>query len=64
MKATRFLPFLIAVLLSSSIGAFGQTSGRISGTVTDEKGAVISNATVTARSTQTNITHDRSTGED
>jgi len=64
MKATRFLPFLIAVLLSSSIVAFGQTSARISGTVTDEKGAVISNATVTARNTQTNIAHDRSTGED
>lgn len=64
MKATRFLPFLIAALLSSSIVAFGQTTGRISGTVTDEKGAVISNATVTARNTQTNIAHDRQTGED
>ena len=64
MKAPRFLPFLIAVLLSSSIVVLGQTSGRISGTVTDEKGAVISNATVTARNTLTNISHDRQTGED
>lgn len=64
MKTSRFLPFLIAVLLSSSILAFGQTTARISGTVTDEKGAVIANATVTARNTQTNIAHDRQTGED
>ena len=64
MKATRFLPFLIAVLLSCSIVAFGQTNARISGTVTDEKGAVIANATVTARNTQTNIAHDRQTGDD
>ncbi|HEX6043098.1 MAG TPA: TonB-dependent receptor [Pyrinomonadaceae bacterium] len=64
MKATRFLPFLIGVLLSSSIVAFGQTAARISGTVTDEKGAVIANATVTARNTQTNIAHERQTGED
>ena len=64
MKASRFLPFLIAVLLSCSIVVLGQTSGRISGTVTDEKGAVISNATVTARNTQTNIAHDRQTGDD
>ena len=64
MKATRFLPFLIAVLLSSSIAAYGQTTARISGTVTDEKGAVIANATVTARNTQTNIAHDRQTGDD
>ena len=64
MKATRFLPFLIAVLLSSSVVVFGQTSARISGTVTDEKGAVVPNANVTARNTQTNITHERQTGED
>lgn len=64
MKATRFLPFLVAVLLSSATVALGQTTARIAGTVTDEKGAVISNATVTARNTQTNISHERQTGED
>lgn len=64
MKGTRLLPLLIAVLLGSSVVALGQTTGRISGTITDEKGAVIANATVTARNTQTNIAHDRQTGED
>ena len=64
MKVTRFLPFLIAVLLSCSVVTSGQTSARISGTVTDEKGAVLPNATVTVRNTQTNISHERQTGED
>ena len=64
MKATRFLPFLTAVLLSCAVVTFGQTSARISGTVTDEKGAVLPNATVTVRNTQTNISHERQTGED
>lgn len=64
MKGTRVLPLLIAVLLASSVLAFGQTTARISGTVTDEKNAVIANANVTARNTQTNITHERQTGED
>ena len=55
MKSTRLLPFLIAFLLSCSVVAFGQTTGTISGTVIDEKGAVIPNATVTARSVERNI---------
>ena len=64
MKASRYLPLLIAVLFTSSILAFGQTTAKISGTVSDEKGAVVSNANVTARNTQTNITHERQTGDD
>ena len=55
MKATRLLPFVLALLLSSSVVAFGQTTGTISGTVTDEKGAVIPNATVTAKNLERNI---------
>ena len=64
MKATRLLPLLLAVLLSSSVVAFGQTTGTISGTVTDEKGAVIPNATVTARNTERNISRNLTTGSD
>lgn len=64
MKAIRFLPLLLAVLLSSSVVAFGQTTGTISGTVTDEKGAVIPNATVTARNTERNISRNLQTGGD
>jgi len=64
MKATRFLLLFLAVLLSSSVVAFGQTTGTISGTVTDEKGAVITNATVTARNTERNISRNLQTGGD
>ncbi len=55
MKATRLLPFLLAALLSCSVVAFGQTTANVSGTVIDEKGAVIPNATVTARNTERNL---------
>ena len=64
MKATRFLLLFLAVLLSSSVVAVGQTTGTISGTVTDEKGAVITNATVTARNTERNISRNIQTGGD
>ena len=64
MKATRLLPLLLAVLLSSSVVALGQTTGTISGTITDEKGAVIPNASVTARNTERNISRSLTTGSD
>ena len=64
MKATRLLPLLLAVLLSSSIVALAQTTATISGTVTDEKGAVIPNATVSARNTERNIARTLQTGGD
>ena len=58
---TKLLPFLMAVLLSSSIVAFGQTTGTISGTVQDEKGAVIPSATVTVRNIERNISRNQQT---
>ncbi len=64
MKAARFLLILVAVLLSSSIVAIGQTTGTISGTITDEKDAVIANATVTARNTETNVSRKTQTDGD
>ena len=64
MKSRRLLPFLIAALLSCSIVAYGQTTGTISGTVTDEKGAVIPNATVTARNVERNLSRTLQTGSE
>ncbi len=64
MKATRFLPLLLAVLLGSSVAALAQTTGTISGTVTDEKEAVIPNATVIARNVERNISRTLQTGSD
>jgi len=64
MRTTRFLPLFLAVLLSSSVVAFGQTTGTISGTVADEKGAVIHNAGVTARNIERSISRTLQTGSD
>ncbi len=64
MKSTRLLPFLIAALLSCSFVAYGQTTATISGTVIDEKGAVIPNATVTARNTERNLSRTLQTGSE
>jgi carboxypeptidase family protein len=64
MKATRILPFLLATLLGCSVVAFGQTTGTISGTVIDEKGAVIPNASVTARNTERNLSRTVQTGSE
>ncbi len=64
MKALRLLPLLLAVLLSSSVVVWGQTTGTIAGTVTDEKAAVIANASVTARNVERNISRTLQTGSD
>jgi hypothetical protein len=64
MKAIRLLPFLLAILLTSSVIALGQTTGNIYGTVTDEKGAVIANATVTARNLERNISRTLQTSSE
>ena len=64
MKATRLLPLLLAALLSCSVVAFGQTTATVSGTVIDEKGAVIPNASVTARNTERNLSRTVQTGSE
>jgi hypothetical protein len=64
MKAASFLLVFAVVLLSSSVVAFGQTTGTISGSVTDEKGAVIPNAAVSARNIDRNITRTVHTDSD
>ncbi len=47
--------FLLIVSLGVSVSASGQSSqGTITGTVTDQAGAVIANATVTALQVETN----------
>src|SRR5215472_753341 len=47
-----------AVLLAGTISAFAQTltTGDVGGTVTDATGAIVPNATVTLKSTETNDT--------
>ena len=63
-KATRYLLLVAAFVLGISITAFGQGTGTISGTVTDEKQAAVVNATATARNVETNISRTSQTDSD
>ena len=62
------LKFMLAlfVLLASVTAAAAQTTttGSISGTVVDEKGATLPSANVTVRNTETNETRTAQTDED
>ena len=49
IRKPKFLLVLLALLMSASWPVMAQSTGSISGIITDEKGAVIPNATVTAR---------------
>lgn len=53
-KNFKFITVALSMMLCFAAMAFGQrTSGNIEGTITDQAGAVVPNATVTARSTGT-----------
>ncbi len=54
-KATRQLLILVGLFICLSLPVAAQTTGNISGSVTDEKQAVIPGGTVTARNTETNL---------
>lgn len=64
IKATRYLLLLLAIFACLSVQVLAQTAGTIAGSVTDEKQAVIPNATVTARNTETNISRKVQTDSD
>ena len=63
-KAVRFL--VVSILLIAGVGsATGQTSnGTISGTVADQKDAVVAGATVTVKNVDTGFTRTTVTGSD
>lgn len=63
-KATRQLLILVGLFTCLSLPVAAQTTGTISGSVTDEKQAVIPNATVMARNTQTNISRQVETNSE
>ena len=61
-RATIFLPLLTAALLTAfAPRAAAQTTGNILGAATDEKGASIPGATVTARNVETNLSRTAQT---
>jgi len=49
------LPVTVALLLFAVTSAFGQSTATLQGTITDQKGAVVPNATVTIRNQGTSI---------
>lgn len=51
----RFIGAALAVLLLAAISAFGQSAATLTGTVTDQQGAVIPNAQVAATNQDTNL---------
>jgi hypothetical protein len=60
-----FIPLLIlAVGLFGSSPAFGQSTATVQGTITDEKGAVVPNATVTVRNKATSFERTTQTDSD
>ena len=56
MSATKSFMLLMLCCALLSLSAVAQTTGSISGTVNDEKGAVIPGATVSVRNIATNDT--------
>ena len=64
-RATIFLTLFTAALLTAfAPRAAAQTTGIISGTVADEKGASIPGATVTARNVETNLSRTAQTDDE
>src|SRR5919199_5620278 len=63
-RSLKLLPLLIALLVCAAHTAAAQTTGSISGTVQDEKGATVAGATVTARNVETNISRTGQTDAD
>ena len=64
-RTTIFLPLLVAALLTAfAPRAAAQTTGTILGTASDEKGAAIPGASVTARNVETNLSRTAQTDSD
>lgn len=64
VRTVKFALALVALTLCAALSAAAQTTGSVSGSVLDEKGAAIPGATVTVRNTATNTSRTTQTDED
>jgi Carboxypeptidase regulatory-like domain/TonB dependent receptor len=64
MQFRRLAPFGLGVILLFSLTAFGQSTATLQGGVTDPKGAVVPNATVTVRNEATSVERSAQTDSD
>src|ERR1043165_1405654 len=55
MRLIKFAPITFGVILLLALSAFGQSTATLQGSVTDPKGSVVPNATVTARNEATSV---------
>ncbi|MGB7266242.1 MAG: carboxypeptidase regulatory-like domain-containing protein [Terracidiphilus sp.] len=63
LRKLLFASFAVLLFLGVASRAVAQSTGTIRGTVTDPSGAAISNATVTATDTSTNLSRDAGTND-
>src|SRR5690349_1739098 len=55
MRFTKLAPFGLGVILLFALNAFGQSTATLQGSVTDPKGDVVPNATITVRNEATSV---------
>src|SRR5436190_1288993 len=55
MRLIKFAPMAFGVIFLLALPAFGQSTATLQGSVTDPKGSVVPNATVTARNEATSV---------
>jgi hypothetical protein len=64
MRFTKLAPFGLGVILLFALSAFGQSTATLQGSVTDPKGSVVPNATITVRNEATSVERTAQTDSD
>ncbi|HXT62449.1 MAG TPA: carboxypeptidase-like regulatory domain-containing protein, partial [Pyrinomonadaceae bacterium] len=64
MRLIKFASMAFGVILLLALTAFGQSTATLQGSVTDPKGSVVPNATVTARNEATSVERTAQTDSD
>lgn len=64
MRFTKLAPLGLGVILLFTLNAFGQSTATLQGSVTDPKGDVVPNATITVRNEATSVERTAQTDSD